>query len=109
MVEGSPDGSGSKVLRPNEPITRAEAAAIVDRALDVPAGVNLPMDLKDAAQVPQWAAQAVQDALQAGILQTTDGAVRPNDNLTRSEAVQMVYKAMDLGDVEEKSFWDFRK
>ena len=35
----------------------------MDRALDVPAGVNLPMDLKDAAQVPQWAAQAVQDAL----------------------------------------------
>ena len=59
--------------------------------------------------MPQWAAQAVQDALQAGILQTTDGAVRPNDNLTRSEAVQMVYKAMDLGDEEEKSFWDFLK
>lgn len=107
VVEGSPDGSGSKVLRPNEPITRAEAVAILDRALDVPAGVNLPMDLKDAAQVPQWAAQAVQDALQAGILQTTDGNARPNDNLTRSEAVQMVYKAMDLGDEEEKSFWDF--
>ena len=107
VVQGSPDGSGSKVLRPNDPITRAEAAVILDRAMDVPAGVNLPMDLKDAAQVPQWAAQAVQDALQAGILQTTGGNVRPNDNLKRSEAVQMVYKAMSLGDEEEKSFWDF--
>ena len=63
----------------------------------------------DGGEIPQWAAQAViLNATNAGILDTQNGQVRPNDTLTRAEAVQMVYRAFPQEE-ESGGILDFLK
>lgn len=96
IVTGSPDGAGSRVLRAQDPITRAEAAAILDRAMELPQGWA-DQQLLDQQQIPDWAVGSVNTAASCGVLDTAGGQSRPNDLLTRSEAVQMLYRAMEAG------------
>ena len=108
IVTGSPNGSGSRELRAEDPITRAEAAAILDRAAQLPADQLTEEVFADGGEIPQWAAQAVINATNAGILDTQNGQVRPNDTLTRAEAVQMVYRAFPQEE-ESGGILDFLK
>lgn len=94
IVTGSPDGAGSRVLRAQDPVTRAEAAAILDRAMELPQGWA-DQQLLDQDQIPDWAAVSVNTAVSCGVLDTVGGQSRPNDPLTRAEAVQMLYRAME--------------
>lgn len=95
IVNGSPDGSGSRILRADDAITRAEAAAILDRAAQLPPDQLTSTVFTDSGEIPAWATQAVINTANAGILNTSNtGAVRPNDPLTRAEAVRMVYRAL---------------
>lgn len=99
IVSGSPDGAGSRVLRAQDPVTRAEAAVILDRAMSLPQGWA-EEQLLDGDQIPSWAAVSVNSALCCGVMDAAGGQSRPNDPLTRSEAVQMLYRALSLQEKE---------
>lgn len=100
IVKGSPDGSGSRVLRANEPITIAEAAAVLDRAAMLQSTDSIAT-FSDSASVPAWASVAVSRASVYGIISSSDGAAHANDKLLRAEAVQMVYNAAKLAQAQK--------
>lgn len=95
VVEGSDDGSGNRVFRAETAITRAEAAAILDRCLAL-ADDGREMAFADRETVPAWAAQSVVNCAATGLLPVfSDNTVRPLDAVTREDAAVMLYEMLN--------------
>ncbi len=97
VVEGSDDGGGNRAFRAQSAITRAEAAAIADRCLDL-ADDGREMAFADRECVPAWARQSVVNCTARGFLDARDNTVRAGDTLTREEAAVMLYGMMTHGE-----------
>ena len=87
LLSGYPDGT----FRPNAPITRAEFAAIAARFLseEVP-GYDYFTDMEG-----HWARTDVARAVVAGWIKGDGRIFRPDDNLTRAEAVTLVNRMIE--------------
>ena len=88
-------GTGHDMYRPNRPVTRAEFAAIIVRGL----GLKLDDDQHVFTDVKQhdWYNRSIQTAYKYGFVNGfEDGSFRPNDSITREQAMLMVSKAMKL-------------
>lgn len=84
------DGS----FRPDDPITRAEMAVIIDRMVSYRLSAeNTYRDLDEG-----WYTEAVLKASAAGVIQGYDGLVRPFDNITRAEAAVMLARTFSLAE-----------
>ena len=83
IVQGSPSQNGA-VFRPNDPVTHAEAAVMLNHALGLENATT-------AAFAPAWAAQATGNLISASILPPQCNTNKP---LTRSDAVFILYNAM---------------
>lgn len=81
IVSGSQE-TGEVVFRPNDPITGAEAAVMLDNIL------ALPGDDTVATSAPEWARAAAEAMAVAGIPLTGS-----TETLTRLEAAQILYAA----------------
>ncbi len=93
LVEGYPDGS----FMPDEPITRAEFASMVVRYIENSAG-KLKKDSSDFPDVGllHWARAAIKKAAGKGIVEGyPDGSFRPDQPITRAEAVTMVNRMLE--------------
>jgi len=108
QLAGLMRGDNQGRFRPEAAVTRAEMASIVARLL--PSGTtgqartDVPEDLRG-----HWAAGAITQALQAGILQGyPDGTFRPDRTLTRAEAVRVLNQllARPTPDVSKSSWPD---
>jgi hypothetical protein len=91
VITGYEDGT----FRPEEPITRAEFAAIVVRAL----GLRLPTQAVPFSDVKSgdWFYEAVRLAHENGIISGySDGTFRPDSLITREEAMAMIRRAMSV-------------
>lgn len=103
VVCGEPDGSGNRVFRAQDTITRAEAAAIIDRALALPDD-GREMAFADASAVPAWAAQNVVNCTAAQVLPVfEDNTVRCAQAVTREDAVSMLYAMLEYRESTEPS------
>jgi hypothetical protein len=83
IIAGFPDGT----YRPNDPVTRAQFAAILLKAFPNAQRVNTPINFSD---VPSnyWGSQAIQNAYATGFLAGFPGGTfRPNDNIPRAQAL----------------------
>lgn len=95
-------GITDQEFRPDQPVTRAEFAALVTRAL----GLSSPSsDTKvtffDAAET-QWYYDAVKAAADAGIVYGyEDGTFQPNRTITRQEMAVMIHRAMAFAGYSE--------
>ena len=107
-ISGYEDGT----FRPNEPITRAELAAMAVRfydAFDAEYEEGTFLDVEG----DEWFADAIAAAAELGILGGyEDGTVRPNNNITRAETCAIVNRVLErrphdehLGDVDEMRTW----
>ena len=107
-ISGYEDGT----FRPNEPISRAELAAMAVRFYDAfeaeyEEGTFLDVD------GDEWYADAIAAAEELGILGGyPDGTVRPNNNITRAETCAIVNRVLErrphdehLGDVDDMRTW----
>ena len=83
IVSGSRE-NGQVVFRPNDPITGAEAAVMLQNVLLLPKGAASP-------EVPTWAQDAVSAMAEGGITLTTG-------TLTRLEAARVLYQVSKLSD-----------
>lgn len=92
IVKGYPDGT----FKPNHTVSRAEFAVILIRALkDESEGASLAFG--DNAQIAAWAEESIARAIKAGIITGyPDGTFRPSANITRTEMVAMIAKAIGL-------------
>lgn len=78
---------------PGAEITRAEAAAIILRLLPDKLDTSAE-EFADSAQIPSWAVRAFKTLNNAGIISGYDDlTVKPNNKVSRAEAVTMLYNA----------------
>ncbi|MDX2230987.1 MAG: S-layer homology domain-containing protein [Leptolyngbyaceae cyanobacterium bins.349] len=90
-ISGFPDGT----FKPEDPITRAQYAAVISRAFELPRK-QAPINFVD---VPQsfWAFPFIQEANQMGFISGfPDNSFRPNQNLTRVQAIVSLIGGMGL-------------
>ncbi|WP_139491075.1 phosphodiester glycosidase family protein [Brevibacillus dissolubilis] len=86
LVKGYPD----KTFRPDQKVTRAEAAAILDRVLKKTAQPK--EKLADKTQWPSWAAGSINNIVGLGLMDSVDGKFLPNQPTTRAVFVVALYR-----------------
>ncbi|NDI35683.1 S-layer homology domain-containing protein [Chengkuizengella sediminis] len=88
------NGYGEGVYKPNQTLTRSEAAAFVNRAFEheETTEVNFP-DVESS----DWFYNDVSKALAAGFMTGyEDGTFKPDQNITRQELAVMIFRLLDL-------------
>ena len=84
-------GSGGS-FEPDRPVTRAEACAVLGRALGIP-GSGTELRFSDAGAVPGWALDAVAYLVEKGVVSGyPDGSFKPSGTLTRAELAALLYR-----------------
>ena len=91
IVTGYPDGT----FKPQNPITRQEAAVVLARLLDLGEGDS--PSFTDSDQIASWAANAVTFVAVAGIVGGyPDGSFRPDSPITRAETVIVLDRGLAM-------------
>jgi hypothetical protein len=85
-------GVGDNRFAPKDPVTRAQAATMIMRALgQVEASGELTFE--DAESIPEWAKAAILKAVEKGIIDGfEDNTFRPELGCTRAQAAKMLSK-----------------
>lgn len=99
LVQGSRDADGQVVFQAEEPITAAEAAVLLDRALQV---TDVSAETWAAEGVPVWAAQSAANLATCGVLPAGSTL---ESTLTRGEAAQMLCSALELLDSRDTGWF----
>ncbi len=87
-VTGS-EVEGKLCFLPNQEITRAEAAVMLERLLDAEAASVIPV-FADHSEIPVWAADAIFSLNALGIMTTHDDYIAPTATLTRAHTAQLL-------------------
>ncbi|SFK66851.1 Fibronectin type III domain-containing protein [Paenibacillus sp. 1_12] len=94
-------GSGNDQFSPNRDITRAEFTAIIVRGL----GLKLENSTTPISDVKtsDWYSSAINTAYAYQLINGfEDGTFRPNDNITREQAMVIIAKAMTITNLKAK-------
>jgi len=95
------EGAGNGLFYPDRDMTRAEFAAIIVRALGLKPenGTSVFLDVKES----DWYSSAVNTAYAYGLVDGfDDGTFRPNDKVTREQAMVILSKAMTITGLKAK-------
>ena len=104
VAAGYISGDGNGIFRPNDPVTRQEAAAMISRILDLKQNESRAYRYTDSYAISNWAKGVVGAVSEAGIMAGyPDGSFGPDRVLTRAEAVLALDKTVNYkpGDKEE--------
>ncbi|MFY0544234.1 phosphodiester glycosidase family protein [Brevibacillus sp. H7] len=88
LVKGYPD----KTFRPDQPVTRAEAAVILDRVLKQKG--NLTKALADQKSWPAWASGSIANMVGLGLIDPAGSKFEPNKPTTRAVCVVALYRIL---------------
>src|SRR5690606_34429381 len=92
IIEGYHDGT----IRPDQPITRVEAAVIIARALQLVWEADQESGFADNDAIPQWGRGAVEAIREQGIINGRgDHEFVPFASTTRAEAIVMLLRIME--------------
>ena len=83
------EGSNGKV-RPEDPITRQEAAAMFARAFELDVTGAEPAGYTDQNKIAAWAAGYVNAMSALGYMEGSNNTFRPTSNITRAEVVKIL-------------------
>lgn len=104
VVQGNRSDEGV-VFRADSTITRAEAAVLLDRLLQV-TDVTSPTHFADSDLAPAWAYQSAVNLETVGVLGTdVNGALDLSNTLTRADAAEMLSGALDVLDSRDSGSW----
>ncbi|RAV03468.1 S-layer homology domain-containing protein [Paenibacillus sp. YN15] len=93
IVTGYEDGT----FRPERPVTRAEFAVLLVRALGLEGDSSPQPAFADAGDIPAWAAPSVAAIAEAGLIQGyEDGTFGPGRQISRTEMTVMLVRALGL-------------
>ncbi len=103
LVLGSRDEAGRVVFNADGTITRAEAAVLLDRALQV---TDVSASAFASEAVPTWASQSAANLATCGVLTADrDGSLGLSEPMTRADAAQMLCGALELLDNRPAGGW----
>ena len=94
ILQGNFNGNKNRIARPNDALTRAEAAALLSRLFSVSGDDGDNTKFNDIQ--PDWAKKAIYGMEAAGYVKGADGLYHPANNLSRAEAVQMLDNIVKL-------------
>lgn len=81
---------------PNSPITRAEAAVLINNIIDAECE-NTNLSFSDSADIPSWAQKDVAALAELDIMDAlSDGSYAPNSNITNSQAANILCKVYEI-------------
>lgn len=104
VVQGAAEPDGRIVFNPGSTITRAEAAVLLDRALQV-TDVSETL-LRDSEPAPVWAVQSAANLQTCGVLRAdSTGTLGLSEQLTRADAAEMLLGAMEVLDSRSPGGW----
>ena len=86
---------GALVLKPNEAITKYEAASIISRLLNLKSDDNTPV-FSDITSVPAWARSDVYTMCSLGIFEYDGNTINATATVSRAECASYLYKMMDI-------------
>lgn len=108
VKRGIVTGYGDGMFRPERPVTRAEFAAMLTRALGLLGGQGgqggqaAQSGFADADRIPAWAAAPIAAMTEAGIIQGyDDGTFRADRQIARAEMTAMLVRAAGLEPEQE--------
>lgn len=93
VVTGYPDNT----LRPENGISRAEAAVMVVKASDIRLSYSQLLDMEDEDLVKDWAKQFIITAVSNKVIKGyNDRTFRPENKITRCEMIVMILNAFEI-------------
>ncbi|RAV21273.1 DUF4832 domain-containing protein [Paenibacillus contaminans] len=94
VSDGIVDGYEDGTFKPDATVTRAEFTVLLARALQLPDGSS-DLTFTDREQIGPWAADAIANAVEAGIISGyEDGSFRPDAVINRAEMAVMIARAL---------------
>ena len=90
---GGSDVDGALCFLPDEALTCAQAAVILNTLVEADVAAVIPT-FADDAEIPAWAREAIYSLTSVGILTPSDGYASAISPLTRAEAAKMLAAAM---------------
>ncbi|WP_127579697.1 S-layer homology domain-containing protein [Paenibacillus koleovorans] len=94
---GLADGYEDRTFRPQNPISRAEFAALLVRAMELPFGKETASTFADDSRIPAWAKKYVAAAVRANLLSGyEDRTFRADNLLSRPEMAAIMVRATGM-------------
>lgn len=97
-LQGEVQEDGSLCFAPDRAITRAEAAVMVSRMVQIPSAVGTVPVFSDAAEIPAWAAPSLRSLTAWGILMPENGNIAPLAAMTRGDTARILSAMLRLTD-----------
>ena len=88
---------GERYFLPNKGITRAEAAVIVGRMLEVATPTVTP-NISDKEEIPAFAESSVYSLCSLGVLETEGGEIRASEVMSRADTAKMLSAMMSIAE-----------
>lgn len=89
--------NGQLCFRPDESITRAQAAVMLNHFVGLCEVPVIPT-FADGSEIPVWASDAIYSLNSVGILTETDGCIAPTSRVTRADTAKMLSAMMQYLD-----------
>ena len=103
IISGYDNGDGSINFESQGAVSRAEAALIVSRILNVPKDDTAVPSYKDASGIPAWASSAVAGLSKIGVLGGDElGMFYAEKSLSRAEGAEMICNVASYVEDKEK-------
>lgn len=91
VSKGLVKGYGDNTFRPDQPVTRAEAAVILDRLVGKKGTAKT---VSDKGTWPSWAASSITNMVGLGLIDPVSGKYQPNKATTRAVCVVALYRIL---------------
>ena len=94
IINGSLE-NGKLYFLPNNSITRAEAATIINNSIELLNNNEEDLEFIDAMDIPSWSLGAIKNMVGYQIINGyDDNTFKPGTTITRAELAEMLYKAI---------------
>lgn len=101
IIGGYPDGT----FKPNQPITRAQASAMLIKALEIPLTENRSVAFKDVSKESSYY-PILATVNEKGILRGDNGFMRPGEKTSRAQMAAILRRAFDMPLDKQATFVD---